>query len=54
MQDFWDSLAGVIGRDGWTSHENYEQAKNLWDNLLTDKLDNVKEAEVIQAEQLKA
>lgn len=54
MQDFWDSLAGVIGRDGWTSHESYEQAKNLWDNLLTDKLDNVEEAEVIQAEQFKA
>ncbi|KAL2867762.1 uncharacterized protein BJX67DRAFT_387645 [Aspergillus lucknowensis] len=26
IQDFWDAVSGIMGRDGWTSHATYDQA----------------------------
>lgn len=30
MQDFWDALSGILSRDGWTSHETYDQAVSIY------------------------
>lgn len=26
VADLWDTLSGIVQRDGWVSHENYEGA----------------------------
>ncbi|RHZ63467.1 phosphotransferase family protein [Aspergillus thermomutatus] len=30
VQDFWDAISGIMGRDGWTSHETYDQAMAIY------------------------
>ncbi|KAL4944635.1 hypothetical protein BDV06DRAFT_232872 [Aspergillus oleicola] len=30
VQDLWDSIRGVLDRDGWTSNETYEAAKSIY------------------------
>ncbi|KAL4784018.1 kinase-like domain-containing protein [Aspergillus varians] len=30
MQDFWDELHPILGRDGWTSHETYAAANSIY------------------------
>jgi len=39
--DFWDSLQGLVHRDGWTSNENYEQAFELFAQLREQGLRNL-------------
>ncbi|GIK05338.1 phosphotransferase enzyme [Aspergillus viridinutans] len=33
VQDFWDAISGIMGRDGWTSHETYDQAKAIYSEI---------------------
>jgi hypothetical protein len=33
VQDFWDSVDGLVARDGWTSHETYDEAVAMFANL---------------------
>ncbi|GLA35090.1 phosphotransferase enzyme [Aspergillus niger] len=39
VQDFWDALSGILSRDGWTSHETYDQAVSIYAQIqdLHDK-----------------
>ncbi|KAL3264652.1 hypothetical protein ABHI18_000570 [Aspergillus niger] len=39
VQDFWDALSGILNRDGWTSHETYDQAVSIYSQIqdLHDK-----------------
>ncbi|TVY26231.1 Altered inheritance of mitochondria protein, mitochondrial [Lachnellula hyalina] len=39
--DFWDSLAGLVGRDGWTSNETYDQALEMFAELREEGLKNL-------------
>ncbi|KAK0109425.1 Phosphotransferase enzyme [Cadophora gregata] len=39
--DFWDSIAGLVGRDGWTSNETYEQALEMFAELRAEGLKNL-------------
>ncbi|KAI9699844.1 MAG: Phosphotransferase enzyme [Bogoriella megaspora] len=39
--DFWDSLQGVVDRDGWTSNENYDQAIDYFAQLREQGLQNL-------------
>lgn len=34
VQDFWDALSGIMGRDGWTSHATYDQALSIYSQIL--------------------
>jgi len=36
--DFWDSLAGFVSRDGWTSSETYDQAIEMFADLREEGL----------------
>ncbi len=36
--DFWDSLEGFVARDGWTSHETYEEAVEMFATLREEGL----------------
>jgi hypothetical protein len=36
--DFWDSLAGFVSRDGWTSNETYDQALEMFAELREEGL----------------
>jgi hypothetical protein len=33
VQDFFDSIEGLVKRDGWTSNETYEAALNFFEKL---------------------
>lgn len=33
VQDFWDSVAGIVDRDGWTPCDKYEDAVALFSEL---------------------
>ncbi|KAM5468490.1 hypothetical protein MferCBS49748_003537 [Microsporum ferrugineum] len=33
VQDFWDALSGIMARDGWTSHETYDQALSIYSQI---------------------
>jgi hypothetical protein len=33
IADFWDSLEGLVNRDGWTSNETYEEAREIFAQL---------------------
>ncbi|PYH64433.1 phosphotransferase family protein [Aspergillus vadensis CBS 113365] len=33
VQDFWDAMSGILSRDGWTSHETYDQAVSIYSPL---------------------
>ncbi len=39
--DFWDSLAGFVSRDGWTSNETYDQALEMFAELREEGLKNL-------------
>ncbi|KAI9663120.1 MAG: Phosphotransferase enzyme [Bathelium mastoideum] len=39
--DFWDSLQGIVHRDGWTSNENYERAIEIFAQLREQGLQNL-------------
>jgi len=36
--DFWDGLDGFVARDGWTSHEKYPEALEMFANLREEGL----------------
>lgn len=36
---FWESLDGIVHRDGWTSHENYDQAFEIFAKLRKQGLE---------------
>lgn len=48
--DFWDSLEGLVHRDGWTSNENYEQVFELFAQLREQGLANLSGEERIAFE----
>ncbi|KAJ9205852.1 hypothetical protein DTO164E3_1105 [Paecilomyces variotii] len=33
VQDFWDAVSGIMGRDGWTSHATYDQAISIYSQI---------------------
>ncbi|KAJ9227024.1 hypothetical protein DTO027B5_8130 [Paecilomyces variotii] len=33
VQDFWDTVSGIMGRDGWTSHATYDQAISIYSQI---------------------
>ncbi|KAH7370626.1 kinase-like domain-containing protein [Rhexocercosporidium sp. MPI-PUGE-AT-0058] len=39
--DFWDSIAGFVSRDGWTSNETYDQALEMFAELREEGLKNI-------------
>lgn len=39
--DFWDSLTGLVSRDGWTSNEKYDQALEMFTELREEGLKNL-------------
>ncbi|MCJ1478981.1 Phosphotransferase enzyme [Lambiella insularis] len=39
--DFWDSLAGLVSRDGWTSNATYDQALEMFTELREEGLRNL-------------
>ncbi|KAH7381813.1 kinase-like domain-containing protein [Cadophora sp. MPI-SDFR-AT-0126] len=39
--DFWDSLAGLVNRDGWTSNATYDQALEMFAELREEGLKNL-------------
>ena len=49
--DFWDSIAGVVSRDGWVSQEDYDQAFDMFADLREEGLTNLegKEREEFEA-----
>lgn len=36
--DFWDSLAGFVSRDGWTSNETYDEALEMFGGIRKEGL----------------
>lgn len=40
--DFWASLEGFVARDGWTTHQNFEQALKMFGQLRDQGLDSLK------------
>ena len=51
-QDFWDSVAGVVSRDGWTAHSTYAEAVKYFWELRQNGLGNMtdEEREAIEPE----
>ncbi len=39
--DFWDSLAGLVSRDGWTSNKTFDQALEMFAELREEGLKNL-------------
>ena len=39
--NFWDSKAGLVSRDGWTSNETYDQALEMFIELREEGLKNL-------------
>ncbi|KAE8147108.1 phosphotransferase family protein [Aspergillus avenaceus] len=37
VQDFWDALSGIMSRDGWTSHETYDQAVSIYSQIKSEE-----------------
>lgn len=33
VQDFWESVSGIVSRDGWTPHDLYDDALALFSEL---------------------
>ncbi|TVY47711.1 Altered inheritance of mitochondria protein, mitochondrial [Lachnellula occidentalis] len=48
--DFWDSLAGFVSRDGWTSNETYDQALEMFAELREEGLKNLSGRERVDFE----
>lgn len=38
VQEFWDSVSSLVARDGWTSLDNYAQARLLFTELRDNGL----------------
>jgi|SRR5271170_6224182 len=38
VQDFWDSISSLVARDGWTSLDNYAQARLFFTELRDNGL----------------
>jgi hypothetical protein len=36
VQDFWDSIRGIMGRAGWTSHETYDQTAAIYSRVAAE------------------
>lgn len=36
--NFWDAVAGLVARDGWTSNEMYEEAREMFARLREEGL----------------
>lgn len=36
--DFWDRLEGFVARDGWTSNENFDAARQMFADLREEGL----------------
>ena len=49
--EFWDSLEGLVHRDGWTSKENYNQALQVFAQLREEGLQNLTGEELREFEQ---
>ncbi|KAI9675676.1 MAG: Phosphotransferase enzyme [Caeruleum heppii] len=41
VQDFWDSVAGIVTRDGWTPNDEYDTAVALFSELRETGLQNL-------------
>lgn len=39
--NFWDSIAGLVSRDGWTSNETYDQALEMFTEFREEGLKNL-------------
>lgn len=39
VQEFWDYVSVIVSRDGWTSHERYDDAVALFKELREFGLD---------------
>src|SRR6266487_5381964 len=52
VQDFWDSVAGIVSRDGWTPNDAYAKAFEFFSELRKNALDNMtgKEKESFEAQ----
>ena len=33
VQDFWDALSGIMGRDVWASYATYDQAISIYSQI---------------------
>ncbi|KAE8146478.1 hypothetical protein BDV25DRAFT_143648 [Aspergillus avenaceus] len=33
IQDFWDTMTGILEKDSWTSHETYDRAREIFAKL---------------------
>ncbi len=40
-QDFWDSVAGLVNRDGWTAHSTYAEASKYFSEIRQIALGNM-------------
>lgn len=51
VQDFWDSVAGLVNRDGWTANSIYAEASKyfseLRQNALGDMTDKERESFIV-------
>lgn len=36
LQDFWDAISGIMGKDGWTSHKTYDQAMSIYSQMMAE------------------
>lgn len=36
VQDFWDAISGIMGRDGWISHATYNQAVSIYSQIQAE------------------
>ena len=53
-QDFWDSISGLVTREGYVTNERYEEARNLLAELRRDTLETMKgEERAIFEEQMR-
>lgn len=41
VQDFWESISGLVQRDGWTSIDTYAEALNFFQDLRRNALDSM-------------
>ena len=50
--DFWDSIAGLVNKEGWTSNDKYEEVRNMFVELRRNGLNTMtgKEWETFEAQ----
>lgn len=48
--DFWDSIARLVSRDGWTSNETYGQALEMFAELREEGLKSLTGVERVRFE----